>query len=103
MPTRPPVHRPAHLPTPAEARGAYDRFRGSAFSRGYDRDWKRLRDQVLREEPLCRACLAAGRVTEASMVHHVEPVATRPDLRLTRSNLVPLCDPHHAAEHAGGR
>ena len=103
MPIRPPVHRPAHLPTPREARDAYDRFRGSPPSRGYDRAWRRLRDQVLREEPLCRACLAAGRVTEAVMVHHVEPVAARPDLRLTRSNLGPLCDPHHAAEHAGDR
>lgn len=103
MPTRPPVHRAPHLPTPAQAREAYDRHRGSAARRGYDAAWRLLRDAVLRDEPHCRACKAVGHVVRATMVHHVQPVRERPDLRLARSNQEPLCAAHHAQRHAAER
>ncbi|HWX48139.1 MAG TPA: HNH endonuclease signature motif containing protein [Roseomonas sp.] len=100
MPSRPPIHRPAHQASPIEAkrqhRAVFDAQRGSASSRGYDRQWRRLRDVVLAEEPLCRFCLELGRLTPAREVDHIEPIARRPDLRLVRTNLRPLCTPCHS-------
>ncbi|WP_424139887.1 HNH endonuclease signature motif containing protein [Roseomonas chloroacetimidivorans] len=80
----------------------YDRIRGSASSRGYDRDWRKLRAVVLAEEPLCRFCLAHGMLTPATEVDHIETVEARPDLRLVRSNLRSLCKPHHSSRTASG-
>ena len=104
MPTCPPRYRGAP-PVQPETRPAqaYDRQRGSAASRGYDRTWQRLRRLVLTDEPLCRHCLAAGRVQPAIEVHHLVAVRIRPDLRLVRSNLAALCKPCHSAETARGR
>lgn len=67
---------------------------GSSSSRGYGQAWKGLRAAVLLDEPLCRHCAAAGRVTAASDVDHVIPKA----LGGTddRSNLSPLCADCHA-------
>lgn len=54
------------------------------------RAWRRLRDQVVREEPLC--WLQLGRCTRASTTgDHVIPVIVRPDLALVRSNVHGAC------------
>lgn len=98
MPTRAPRHRPPQI-TP-QHRQVIERERGSASSRGYDRTWQRLRLAVLAEEPLCRFCYAAGQVTPAREVDHIETIRDRPDLRLVRSNLRPLCTPCHSARTA---
>lgn len=68
--------------------------RVSAYRRGYDTEWRKLRRMVLAGEPLCRYCLP-GRITPAVHVHHDKPIRTHPELRLVRSNLVPLCAPCH--------
>jgi len=57
-------HRP-----PASKR--YDRKRPNAFRRGYDARWERLRQLKLKEEPLCRSCLALGIATPATQVDHI--------------------------------
>jgi 5-methylcytosine-specific restriction protein A len=82
---------------------AYDERRGSAASRGYDWRWQRLRLGVLSEEPLCRSCRAAGRVTAATEVDHIEPLERAPERRLERSNLQPLCHACHVAKTAEDR
>lgn len=83
-----------------------DRRRGSASSRGYDADWRRLRLQFLAAHPLCLFCADADRVTAATVVDHIITIADRPDLRLDWSNLRPLCkechDRHTAREQAFG-
>lgn len=79
----------------------------SSTARGYGQDWRRLRAQVLSEEPLCRMCHDAGRVTAATEVDHIEPFAGLDDpRRLDRGNLRPICRPCHArrtARQASGR
>ena len=35
--------------------------------------WRKLRDLVLLQEPLCRMCSAMGRVTMATVVDHITP------------------------------
>lgn len=42
-------------------------------------------------EPLCRPCRAAGRVTVATAVDHIVPIAVRPDLALDINNLQAIC------------
>jgi 5-methylcytosine-specific restriction protein A len=98
MPTRPPLHRPPG----AERRPAehYDRFRGSAASRGYDRAWRKVRLAYLNEHPLCVECLAQGLLVAAEEVDHIATIEDRPDLRLDPTNLRSLCKPHHSARTA---
>ncbi len=99
------MHAPLHG-SPAQTREAHDRWRGSAASRGYDRAWGKLRLAHLRAEPLCRMCAAAGVVTAATVVDHIQPISVRPELRLVDENLRSLCKSHHdaltARQVAGG-
>ena len=66
----------------------------------YDGVWRRLRRQHLAREPLCRHCLAKGRLTEAQHVDHVTPVKDAPDRRLDASNLQSLCRSCHSKKTA---
>ena len=51
------------------------------------RPWRRLREQVLREEPVCRYC----GVRASTTVDHVLPLSRFPHLAHVRSNLVGAC------------
>lgn len=73
--------------------------RPNAADRGYAADWQRVRLAVLCDEPLCRPCRAAGRVTEATLVDHVTPLSEG-GARLDRSNLEPMCVGCHARKTA---
>ena len=91
MPDRLTVYRPSH---PAAESAARD-HRPSAARRGYGRPWRRRRDQVLGERPLCEGdCKAAGRVTPATDVDHVVSRAAGGDD--SDANLRPLCKPCHS-------
>ena len=73
----------------------------SSAARGYGADWRRLRERVLAEEPLCRACAAAGRTSAADQVDHIRPFRGLLDpLRLDRGNLQPLCAACHTRKTA---
>lgn len=69
--------------------------RTSAASRGYDATWRRLREHMLRAEPLCRMCQALGRLTPATVVDHIVPIREAPERRLDQSNLQCLCKGCH--------
>lgn len=73
-----------------------DAFRSTA-------QWQHKRDSVrARDGNLCRACLAAGRLTYSGLsVHHIEPLEEAWGLRLDESNLVTLCGYHHELAEAG--
>jgi hypothetical protein len=69
----------------------------SAAQRGYDRDWRALRLDVLRAEPLCRLC----RTAPATEVDHIVAFHGLHDpLRLSRSNCRPVCKPCHRSRTA---
>lgn len=68
--------------------------------------WHNLRDRVLAaSDGLCRDCLAEGRATAATEVHHVKPVlaarseALRLRLMYDPANLVALCPDCHRRRH----
>lgn len=65
--------------------------------------WSAVRAQVLRDEPVCRPCAAAGRTEIATQVDHVIPVGARPDLAFDRTNLQPICTVCHAAKSQAER
>jgi 5-methylcytosine-specific restriction protein A len=77
--------------------------RPTAWNRGYNAEWRRLRLVILAEQPLCVFCLEKGRVTAAEHVDHIEPIRDRPDLRLVRSNLRALCARCHNRHTAMSR
>ncbi|BAI72671.1 HNH-family nuclease [Azospirillum sp. B510] len=97
MPTRPPMFRSPGWKTPQQKRKAHDQARGSASSRGYDSDWRKLRARFLKAHPLCCVTGCGERATD---VDHIQGVRERPDLRLEWSNLRSMCHPHHSKRTA---
>jgi 5-methylcytosine-specific restriction endonuclease McrA len=59
----------------------------------HTRAWRKLRDQVVREEPTCRLRIADICTTVSTTADHVVPVTVRPDLALVRSNCRGACRP----------
>jgi hypothetical protein len=55
-------------------------------------EWKRLRDRVIYEEPVCYIEGCSNPSREAD---HIEPVHKREDLALVRSNVRGICREHH--------
>lgn len=54
------------------------------------RRWRRLRDQVVREEPVCRLRLP-GCTIISTTGDHIMPVKYRPDLKFERGNVQGAC------------
>ena len=62
--------------------------------------WKHLRREVLSDQHgECQMCKDKGLFEPATMVHHIKYVKDHPELALTKSNLMALCDECHYLEH----
>lgn len=67
--------------------------------------WKTLRNQFIREHPICHDCMLEGKSTPAEECHHIIPFFTGKDdeerwrLLLDPNNLVSLCIMHHHRRH----
>lgn len=70
MPFAPPIHGQAER---LARQREYDRERGTAAERGYDRRWQKYRAWYLSQHPLCVYCQAKGIVRAATVVDHIEP------------------------------
>lgn len=57
-----------------------------------------MREQVLHEEPLCRPCHEAGRVSASVIADHITPLAEGGTG--DRSNYQGICKPCHDAKTA---
>ena len=101
MPIAPKVFRAGGVQPTA---GDRDRWRGSTTERGYDRQWRNLRNWWIKRNPLCVECLKAGRVNagepnKPNQVDHIRSFRGRQDpLRLSVTNLQVLCTQHHSAK-----
>ncbi|MEA4919370.1 MAG: HNH endonuclease signature motif containing protein [Clostridiaceae bacterium] len=87
----------------AEAR-TYERYRGSATSRGYDRQWEAFRTQYLKRHPICEDCLRAkpAQYVTATEVHHVKKLRDYSQLKYAEDNLMALCHDCHSKRTARG-
>lgn len=74
--------------------------RGSSTEQGYGATWRKFRLMQLRREPLCEDCLEAGRVTEATDVHHIVP--KRDGGEDSFDNVKSLCHSCHSKRTAKG-
>ncbi|WP_256705793.1 HNH endonuclease [Paenibacillus sp. FSL R7-0337] len=70
---------------------SYDRYRGTASQRGYDRQWRKARLGFLRKYPLCVECLKADKVEAATVVDHIKPHKGNKELFWNRSNWQAIC------------
>ena len=81
----------------------------NSADRGYGHKWRKARERFLSAHPLCVMCQAAGRVTVATVVDHIEPHRGDQVKFWDESNWQALCKPCHDGakareEHeAGGR
>ena len=74
-------------------------YRESSHQRGYDKQWKRLRDAFIKSNPLCLHCEQRGVTTAAREVDHVIPFdGVNDPKRLYSGNLQSLCRRCHAVK-----
>lgn len=76
----------------------YEHFtRGYKHHERYGGAWKKIRDRYLLRHPLCEACRREERLTLATLVHHVKPLADGGTN--DESNLMSLCTSCHEKIH----
>ena len=73
-----------------------DERRGTATERGYDWQWRKVRNQKLKANPLCERC---SQVRSAVLVHHRD----RNPRNNEWLNLESLCQECHELEHKSER
>jgi 5-methylcytosine-specific restriction enzyme A len=62
--------------------------------------WQHIREDILDEQHHeCQLCKAKGLYSEAVTVHHIKYVRQHPELALTKSNLMSVCDECHFNIH----
>lgn len=98
MPTRPPLFRPAHMPSPEQGRRDYDARRGSARARGYTHAWDLASVRFRQAHPLCAMCEREGVATAATVVDHIVPHRGDAGKFWDEANWQALCQPHHDRE-----
>lgn len=76
-----------------------DEHRGSARERGYDTAWEQFRRYYFSDAAhrICHDCQDI-----ATELHHIRKVTEHPELRLSETNIMPLCKPCHSARTARG-
>jgi 5-methylcytosine-specific restriction protein A len=74
--------------------------RPSAWKRGYNGRWKRIRHNHLAKEPLCRECKAMNKITSATVVDHIIPHKGDKKLFYDPNNRQSLCKFHHDSKTA---
>jgi 5-methylcytosine-specific restriction protein A len=66
-------------------------------AKAYDSIWRKVRMAFLAEHPLCARCETEGRLTPATLVHHVKPL--RAGGGHDSENLMALCRSCHETLH----
>jgi 5-methylcytosine-specific restriction protein A len=75
-------------------RKPWDHNGRSSKDRGYGREHRKLRAQLLAQEPLCRMCAAKGKVRAATIADHITPIAKGGAVH-DINNLQPVCPECH--------
>ena len=62
--------------------------------------WRRKRAVILRRDGYqCRLCKRYGKITEATVVHHIKHAEDYPELAYVNDNLISLCEACHNRQH----
>lgn len=77
----------------AEVRQRQDARRGTSAQRGYDAEWRKVRDKFLADHPWCMDCGA-----QSEVAHHEH--RKRAGGSDNPGNLIALCRPCHSRRHA---
>ena len=80
----------------------YERNRGSASARGYDKRWEKFRLYYLKHNPLCVDHLDRGECVPATEVHHIKKLRYYPELKYDNDNLMALCHECHSKRTSRG-
>lgn len=72
----------------------YDEKRGSSYSRGYDKNWEKVRKMKLAMNPVCELC----NKYEKLIVHHLKPISEGGE-KYDFNNLQTLCAECHYKIH----
>jgi 5-methylcytosine-specific restriction protein A len=76
--------------------------RPTAAHRGYSRHWSKVAKLHKAEHPLCQLCELEGRVTIATISHHVNTVSRGGSVIVAEDELVACCAVcHQRIEHLG--
>ena len=78
----------------------YDKYRGNSAKRGYDHKWRAARQRFLEQNPICKHCFEAGKLTPAVVVDHIVPHKGDRTLFWDRDNWQPLCASCHSTKTA---
>lgn len=81
-------------------KSARERFRLSAYQRGYDSRWAKARKAYLTAHPLCVECLKSGTITPATDVDHIIPHKGDKTLFWDEKNWQALCHECHSRKTA---
>ena len=75
----------------------YDKTRDETPGRQFlhSRQWRRIRERKLGNDPLCQKCQENGIITAAFLVHHIN----ENELDNDPNNHLSLCNACHEAEH----
>lgn len=80
-----------------ESHQTYNRYeRDPESNKRYGRQWRRIRQLYLHQNPLCEQCQAEGRLTAGQEVHHILPLGRGGTNDFT--NLQTLCKPCHSKQ-----
>ena len=78
----------------------YDRRRGYAAARGYNREWRIASKSYLERNPLCVGCMKKRRVVAATITDHIVPHKGDPALFWDPGNWQALCRSCHSRKTA---
>ena len=82
-----------------EAARTYERHRRDPEThKRYGHSWRKARKAFLAGHPFCELCRTHGRLTEATVAHHIK--AARQGGTDDGENLMALCNSCHSALHA---
>jgi len=77
----------------------YERYDRSPETRKrYDHKWRKIRKEFLDTHPFCALCRQEGRMTQATLVHHIR--AASEGGSNDEGNLMALCSSCHSRLHA---
>lgn len=57
--------------------------------------WSQVRTEFIKENPRCAVCGKLGTLLSPNEAHHIQSFATRPELELSKQNLIVGCREHH--------